>query len=65
MSLPLTKYDRIELIIIIVHLTLSPLSLLFLVRLEAYTLKHHQNGVVHSWGHHQKKMLIINQVNIG
>ena len=37
MRLSLTKYDSIELIIIIVPLPLSPLCLLFLLRLGAYT----------------------------
>ncbi len=37
MRLPLTKYDSIVLIMIIVPLTLSPLCLLLLVRLGAYT----------------------------
>jgi hypothetical protein len=37
MRLMLTNYDSIALIIIIVPLTLSPLCLLWLVRLGAYT----------------------------
>ena len=36
MRLPLTKYDSIVLIMIIVPLTLSPLCLLLLVRLGGY-----------------------------